>query len=514
MTTLTTRQRDILHLLLEAEAPLGAADLAGKMKLTPRQVNYSLNGVKKYLAGKDIPIQTTPGVGILLQCSPAQYDLISTELAADANFQLVLTVEQRQQLLALIMLVSEEPFILYQMQQLTQVSRTTVLKDLDVIAAWIEEHNLKIERRPNYGVWVEGAEQSIRQALAALIWGQTSLGAPLLQVTHLQGLVFNLSKDADLLPLIKESDQIISRWAMKRALGYVAYAESQLDGRFNDNAVLHLALALAIQIERVQNGHAVDIDAETIVWLQSLNVWTVAAQISHRLSWPMGTAWPQAEIALVAMHLLSIPRNERWPDDLDVDQKFSSLIDDLLHHVSWKYQLPELEYDVTLRDGIVIHTIPACMRHRFNLWIPDALLGAKLSEKYDFEHQVAKELAGIITDQTGVILSENDINNIAMLLRAAFIRRKPNRLQEVIVVCPSGMATAQLLVARLKARFTRIGRFRIVSFRELQLENLTTAELIVTTIPLPSEISNKHAVIQVHPMLTTDDIDTISQWLA
>jgi mannitol operon transcriptional antiterminator len=514
MTTLNTRQRDILHLLLEADAPLGAADLAKQMKLTARQVNYSLNGVKKYLASKNIHLQSTPGVGILLECTPTQHDLISGELSADAHFQLVLTVEQRQQLLALILLVSDEPFILYQLQQITQVSRTTILKDLDLIGEWIAEHSLKIARRPNYGVWVEGSEQSIRQALTALIWGQTSLGEPLMQVTHLQGLVFSLSKDAELLPIIRESDQIISRWAIKRAFGYVAYAESQLDGRFNDNAVLHLALVLAIQIERVQNGHTIDIDANTISWLHSLTVWDVAAHISRRLSWPMTAEWPQGEIAVVAMHLLAAPRYERWPDDLEVDQTFSSLIAELIDHISRMYQLPELKNDQTLRDGIIIHTIPACMRHRFNLWIPDSLLGVKLSEKYDFEYQVANELADIITDQTSVILPENDINNIAMLLRAAFIRRKPNRLREVIVVCPSGMATAQLLVARLKARFTRIGRFRIVSYRELQRDNLNSTELIISTIPLPSEITEKHTVIQVHPMLTTDDIDTISQWLA
>jgi transcriptional antiterminator len=70
----------------------------------------------------------------------------------------VLTVEQRQQLLALILLVVNESFILYQLQQFTQVSRTTVLKDLDGLDEWLNTHHLTLERRPNFGIWIKGQE--------------------------------------------------------------------------------------------------------------------------------------------------------------------------------------------------------------------------------------------------------------------------------------------------------------------------------------------------------------------
>ncbi|MEJ2747573.1 MAG: hypothetical protein P8183_06655, partial [Anaerolineae bacterium] len=175
---------------------------------------------------------------------------------------------------------------------------------------------------------------------------------------------------------------------------------------------------------------------------------------------------------------------------------------------------PDLKEDMTLRDGIVTQIIPACLRHRFNLWLPSSLPGAALSEKYIFEHQLAHDLAGIITRHTGIVLPDGDINNIALLLRAAFIRERPYKLQEVIVVCPSGMATAQLLVARLKARFPRLGTFKVVSLRKLTPAQLTAVELIITTVPLPANISKQVKVIQVHPLLLPEDIETITQWLA
>lgn len=511
---LTTRQRDLLALLLDAKAPLGAADLAAQMQLTPRQVSYGLSGLKKWLDRHDINLSTTPGVGVTLDCTPDQFDNLTEELAAESHFQLILTAVQRQQLLALILLVANEPFILYQLQQLTQVSRTTVLKDLDALDDWLSQHRLTLERRPNYGIWIEGSEQARRQALAAWLWGETSLGQPLTEMTHANGLVFIMHDDADLLPVVQKASQIISQWEMKRSFGHVAWAEVQLDGRFTDDAVLHLALMMAIQTDRIQNGHILDIDSQTIAWLQTLPVWHVAAQIGRRLSWGHGNHWPEAETAGIAMHILAAPRNERWPGDLEIDRSFSDLVDDIMEAISAAYKMPGLKEDVTLRDGIVNHIIPACLRHRFNLWLPSPQPMTTLSEKYVFEHQLARNLTGIIEKHTAVHLPHSEINNIALLLRAAFIRERPYPRQEVIVVCPSGMATAQLLVARLKARFPRLGTLKVVSMRELHPARLKSVELIIATVPLPANISSQAKVIQVHPLLLPEDVQTITQWLA
>ena len=515
MTALTTRQRDMLHLLLESSAPLGAADLAERMQLTPRQVNYGLKGLRSWLAQRNVNLEVTPGVGAGLACSPDQQRALERELTAEANFQLVLSVEQRQQLIALILLVANEPLILYQLQQLAQVSRTTILKDLDAVESWIQSLDLKLERRQNYGVWIQGSEKLQRQALAAFLWGQTSLGQPLTAMTHTQGLVFELDSDAGLLPIVEQANKIIRGWDTTRTFGQVTYAEDQLGGRFTDDAVLYLAMVLAIQTERVKSGKVVDLPELLWSWLRDLEVWATAVQISNHLGRHVHGSWPDSEIAAIAMHILTAPRNERWPGDLEIDQKFTQLIDELVRRAVAAYGLPHLDQDKPLRDGLVIHITPACLRHRFGLWLPTSSPVTTLSEKYPFERDLAFSLAEVIWEQTAVSLPESEINNIAMLLRAAYIRERPNRVQEVVVVCPSGMASAQLLVARLKTRFPRLGIVRVISMRELNRDLLDTAELIITTVPLHGNVADYQGkIIQVHPLLLPEDIEKITQWLA
>jgi len=513
MTALTTRQRDLLRVLLKSSAQIGAEDLAVKTRLTPRQASYGLKGVKSWLLQRNIELEVTPGVGIGLNCSVEEKEEILQDLASLTEMQLILSVGQRQQLLALILLVAESPMFLAELETLGQVSRSTTIKDLDIIAEWASQHGMTLVRRPNFGIELNGTENLRQELIAALLWGETPFGRPLTKITHTHGIVFSLHDDAALLPLVKQSDEVIQSWNMGRVFAQVAYAEAQLGGRFTDDAVLHLALSFAIQTDRVEKGHHLEVSPDNIEWMKSLEVWNVARMVAKRLGWRLSAEWGDIDTAGIAMHILAAPRNERWPGDLELDAAFSDVMGEVMEHIVNAYETPEMEQDRTLHDGIVNHVIPACLRQKFDLWHPSPPPATSLSEKYASEHEIANELAALIKKHTSVKLPDAEINNIAALLRAARIRIRPYRFHQVIIVCPSGMATAQLLVARLEARFPRLGPLKVVSLRELDAEQMSRAGLIITTVPLAEEISNKIDVVQVHPLLLPEDIESITEYL-
>jgi hypothetical protein len=75
------------------------------------------------------------------------------------------------------------------------------------------------------------------------------------------------------------------------------------------------------------------------------------------------------------------------------------------------------------------------------------------------------------------------------------------------------MATAQLLVARLEARFPHLGTPKVVPLRELSNTTASGADLVLSTVPVPKNIAENIKVIQVHPLLMPQDIDAIIQFL-
>src|SRR5581483_8023068 len=267
MVSMTTAQRDLLQLLLTIERPIGAAALGAQLHLTPRQVQYGLRDVKAWLGRRHVALRHLPGVGIQVLCPPDQRHRLLADLAGQSRFQLVLSTDQRQQLLALILLAAAEPLTLQQLQNDFVIARTTVLKDLDAIGPWLEAFNLPIARRQHRGCWIAGDERAKRQALAALLWGDLPFGQPIMAVRP-TGLAFALAQDAALLPIVARASLLIEQWNLAAAYDLVAEAEAELGARFADEAVAPLALAVAIQVQRARAGYLVAWDPEALGWVQ------------------------------------------------------------------------------------------------------------------------------------------------------------------------------------------------------------------------------------------------------
>jgi mannitol operon transcriptional antiterminator len=514
MTSLTTRQRDILKILFELKRPIGSVELAGMLHLTPRQVTYSMRGVRAWLRQHDQDLTILPGVGFAAAIPADQARALLQKIGGPTHVQIVLSVSQRQQLLALFLLAQSEPFILSQLEQIAQVSRMTLSKDLDEIEHWLQANKISLMRKPHFGVQVTGAEHDCQQALAEILWSETPFsGHPITEITHAEGLVFNLQGDAALLPLVEHANHLLANIHMRRTIGLVAKSEEQLGGRFTDDAVLHLALVFAILTNRVQGGHHLEIEATLLAWLQTAKIWPVAAYVAKYLSRTSNANWKPADVAGVAMEMMAAPRNEILPGELGRNGDFNVLIERLMDYISRAFEIAELKHDRTLQNGLLNNIVPACFRQRFNLWFPVALNTTSLPEKYERENGIAQEVARLVHEHTGLTLPQSEINNLVVLLRAAFLRNRTYRFERIIVVCPSGMATAQLLVARLNARFPYLNKLEVTSLRDLTPTLVASADLILTTVPLPKQYTQNSKTIRVHPLLMPEDIEAITQFL-
>jgi len=513
MVSLTTTQRDLLNLLLTTELAVSVSTIGEEIGLTPRQIHYSLRELKSWLSQRNAPLRYTSGVGIQIICAADQKRRLLSELSSQSKFQLILTPGQRQQLLALHLLTTPEPLILSQLQQDVAVARATVLKDLDVVEAWLNSFSLQIERRQHRGCWVVGNELAQRQALSALIWGDVPFDRAILAARPKQGVIFALAQDATLLPSVGQVNALVREWDLCAAHKQITWAESALGGRFTDQAVVQLALALTLQAQRIHAQRWVSFDQATLAWMRVPAVWPVADVIGRAL-WPdVPEAIRTAETAALVVHLLCGARDEPWRHDLVADTAFHALIDRLLEHIADIYHVPELARDRLLREGLEAHVLPACVRQRFALWAPPKDAIDTQTERYAAERHVAQQLAVDVTTHTGITLPDDALDDLVLLLRAAIIRVRPERARRVLVVCPSGMATTQLLIARLRARFSRLGSFEVLSIRDLSAERIASADLIITTIPLTFATTPNVDVIQVHPMLHPEDIAALTQWM-
>ncbi len=284
MITFTTRQREILKTILDANRPIGSVELAKLLHITPRQVNYSMKGVKVWLKQNGQDLSVLPGTGFALNLTASQTQALFQKINIHSDVQIILSVSQRQQLLALFLLTRTEPVILAQLEQFSAVSRMTILKDLDEIGTWLEGQEIRLIRKPHFGILANGLEHNCQQALAELLWGETPFSEdPVTIITHSEGLEFNLQADSGLLPLVGYIDEYLSSIHLRRTISLVAKAEEQVGGRFTDDAVLHLALVFAILSNRIQGGNHLVLNDQLLNSLQSTKMWPVATYVANRL---------------------------------------------------------------------------------------------------------------------------------------------------------------------------------------------------------------------------------------
>jgi mannitol operon transcriptional antiterminator len=513
MCYLTSRQYSLLKTLIEVDKPLSLLALGGKVKLTSRQINYNLQGLQHWLKDVDMPVHITSGSGIYLDCSLEQRQQLASRLASQKLVRLVLSGDERCQMLALVLLLSQEAMILAQMQTLAGVTRTTALKDLDAIDAWFKEWDVIMERRPNFGYWVNIPETKRRQMVQALLWGCAPFGEPLLTINYKEGLKFVVQLDPNLLPIVADVTRLVKTWNARKQFVTVAFAESQLGGRFTDEAVLQLGLAFAVQAQRVHEGKYAAVPADQLAFLKSHPLWHVAVKIALRLAESPYEKWPDEEVAALVMVLLSAARNERWPGDLELDSALGETLNEMMLLVDQRYPHNNLGEDRVLFDGIVNLLYPAYYRQRFGIWLPKPSPDFSMIEHYARDVEVAGEMVDAFFTRTGFRLPDEIMIAIAMLLQAAILREQADHEQQILVICPSGMATAQLLVARLKVYFPGLGTYRVISMRDLTPQAASKVRFILTTVPLPAGLAGKAPVLLVHPLLMPENITAITNLL-
>ena len=110
LLALTNRQRNILKILLKTSRPINSVELAGLLNVTPRQVVYSMPAIREWLRRHDIDLSILPGNFYSITTSLPQAQALLEEIDSHANTQIVLSISQRQQLLALFLLIKPGPF--------------------------------------------------------------------------------------------------------------------------------------------------------------------------------------------------------------------------------------------------------------------------------------------------------------------------------------------------------------------------------------------------------------------
>jgi mannitol operon transcriptional antiterminator len=517
---LDTCCQNILILLAKSSSPLTSREIADDLGVTGRIVQYRLERVERWLELKDIRLIKKPGEGISLGLDESKRQQLVKDLTTMHVGEVFLTPTERLQLMILSFLFSDEPLVVKQFEQQLHVSRTTILKDLETIDAWLSARQLVLTRRPNFGCLISGTETKIRAAIVDALLESVSDAfsnrfEEVFEITENQYKKTETAFRHNLVPFLTPLElrffyNLVSRLAEENK---VALRES---------AYLLLVFYLAIVYYRLLSNHVSDYDEISLDPSNGQRNLTIANQFSAAVKNRFQVHFTKKDVMELVgvlhrsqektpefgLHELSLAGiHEREQIKRDFEPEVIVTVDKLLERAS-TYLHPSLRVDTELTLNLANHLSHLYKYPGSRIPIRNPLL-ADLKKEYPYIYKVAKECSDIINQEGKLSLQEDEIGYIAMYMAAALERMciPLQSKKRVLVVCNAGGATASLLVSRIRSEFPDMEIVGVMSKRELTIKkNLLDFNFVICTIPL--DLKDVPFVV-VSPLLNKEDIHKI-----
>lgn len=491
---LDSRVIRILRWLVDQEGPRSTGELAADLGLSPRVIRYRLGAAEAYLRSMGAQLSKRRGMGLWLEADDDTRDRIRSDLAESSAAPRVYTPEERVHVvLAHLLSVAPESTSVDELERILEVSKASARRDLQRAEPWLEKRGLPVLRRPGVGVGVVGPEQSIRQAQVQLML--EAVPEKVLRELCLRG--FNSSAMARV-RLPAGVRDYLQRLPLQTCWNRVAASPISWTVA-QGNGELVFSLYLAITAARLSAGKSIVMETGVQRSLTDHPVSATAAAIAHEFSADLDIELSDQEVAGITEYLLGLATLSSSPPEDDSSQH--ELLSDLLK-LAGRELHPTLEDDPELHRGLALHLERLTVRLRYGLPVHNPLL-KEVAERYPEVHKVAHRLGEVMAEALGQQIAEDEIGYITMYLSGALERSRLAPRHRALIVCPTGMATAWVLVSRIQAEFPQLELVSVVSARDYQAHLEENIDVVISTVDLvPGEVP----VVVVSPLLTAEDV--------
>jgi len=361
------------------------------------------------------------------------------------------------------------------------VSNRQVSNDLAVVREYIQDYNLGIESVPHRGMRIIGSEFHKRLCLADLY-----------------------NENPSLLPMLGETNGS-NRYSfvIERVYDIVTSVLKQKNIQISDNACKNLVMHLFIAILRIQTENFIDCDVleEPKKTLESEAVEQIVSELEQQFQ----VRFSSYERNYATVHLKG-KRNYSELNDT-IPPEVSELVKAFLEQIDGRFGT-DFRSDFTLCMMLNVHFAPLIERLKYGLKQKNPLLD-EIRTNYVSEFEMAQAGAEVINQMYHCQLSDDEICYLALYLRLTVEKRLKDQKYKILLVCPSGRGTAELMRVRFTAQFEKyIGELKVTSVQKLSSLALDEYDCIFSTVPLSVETSTP--VIGVSSFLDQKDVSQIN----
>lgn len=487
---LTTRTFQLANKLLMSKSPLRIKDLSGEYGVSTRTIKYDLEMVRDWFKAQGQQLHSQTNKGIWIECS--EHDRLSLRRILTqyerSNIYPDQTIRVRKMILTL--LLSNEYITAAELSDSLEVSRNTILSDLNKVEEFLCSWGLELERKQRTGYRLLGEELQIRLMLEHMVYNDLDD----YEIYKMTTRITKKDQKADVGLLIDD--------ALKDAYKEV---EDHMREMYNPSLaplmrlsdLLKILFRITFSIIRLNMGH-------TISSYRMLDQSKITEEGSQFLASVMERVLTDMQLPLLEEEFLyvtgGLEKEKETLDAVDITEK-------IIYYVS-KLEGIDYKNDPKLCSNLLAH---------LSLRFQNGSL--YLNEMNPMEDEIKRNHAELFKNvqdacrryikQHTLVVQDSFISLIVLHFLVSYENTfKPKRKVRVLYVCSTGRGVARLIKNRVEKEIPAVDIVAYCSLLEVEeICKREDVDMIVSVFPVETSIP----VVVVEPLPGKSDIEAIRE---
>lgn len=342
------------------------------------------------------------------------------------------------------------------------VSERSISTDLRSVEQRLKGFGLSLEKRPRYGIRVQGPESNRRLCLAS--FAEKS---------------FDATGVSELSDRLRRISQCVNKSLEERAV--------QISAVSQQNLIMHLYVAL----KRIEQGCYVPMSPDDIQRLRESGEWSAASLLARSIEESFGVHLPDEEVGFIAVHLLGRQNLSRCRESVVISDEIWSIVTEILAAVNDEFCF-DFASDLELQMNLACHIVPLAYRLVYRMSMDNPLL-SDIKRRFPLAYSMAALSSAILQRHFESKPSDEELGYLAMFFALALERQKsaPAR-KRILIVCASGRGSAQMLEYQYGKQFgdyiesiTTCDVSRVAEMDYSQIDYVFTTVPLERALPVP-----------------------------
>ncbi|PKM65616.1 MAG: hypothetical protein CVU95_14910 [Firmicutes bacterium HGW-Firmicutes-2] len=519
----------ILIQLASSDQPMAIVDLKKSYKVSERTIRYDLKEIEDWLKHNNLgSIKTIYAKGITLSCDQQQKAKILNQLQINEPSYDYYSSEERQKIIIIELLNSDEPIKTEYLQMRLIVSRGTIIKELKIVEQWLNKYKLVLLKKPNYGIKIQGTETSKRNALIGM-------AKDFMSTEQILGIIrtIDLNKKS---PVNNQkylyNDILMSNINLELLEESLFKLQDLLGVKLGGNSFASLFTHLAIALQRIQIGKNIFFPPEDLVLMEKTKEYKICEVFAEILNENFHVSIPKPEIGYITLHILAAQLHKKSEENKtplnatlspitnhlnatelllkDDNINFMEMAADITKYVKTQLNI-EFQNENQMMLDLCIHLKPAVHRCNYKMFLANPILD-DIKQNYFRLFLIVKEALLLLNFKYPIEMNDHEVSYITLHFAAEI--EKGNVLfakrLNVLLVCASGIGTAKMLHNRIITNFNNFNIIDSISYLDFFNQINKPIDLVISTIPLKQ---NNYDCIVVNPLLMKEDIQKIEAFI-